>query len=496
MSQPEYDLVIIGSGPGGYVAAVRAAHLGLKTAIVEKDSFFGGTCLWRGCIPTKALLENAAVWEQTRHAKDFGITTGELKLDFGAVMDRKTKVVRKLGKGVEMLIKRNKVDPYQGYGRLAGRGQVSVTASDGKVTTLKTRNVLIATGSTPRMLPGLKADGKNIVTSDEIVSLTSVPSSLIVLGSGAVGVEFASIFHRFGSKVTIVELLPRVVPVEDEEISAELAKIFRKQGMTIHTSTRADGFKMQGGKVSCTLTPVDAATAAGIPNGPARELGAGKPAPAPPAASASGTIEGEVLLVAVGRRPLTDDLGLDGTKVVLDRGYVKVDGYMKTGEPGVYAIGDIVNTPLLAHVASAEGILAVEHMAGREVRPINYDHIPGATYCEPEVASIGLTEAKAKERGYDVRVGRFPFAYSSKAPILGQTDGFVKMVAEAKYGELLGMHVIGPRATEMIAEAGIALRTEATVEEMYRTIHPHPTLSEAVPEAAHGVFGRAIHYQP
>ncbi len=493
MSQPQYDLAIIGSGPGGYVAAVRAAQIGLKTAIVEKDPFFGGTCLWRGCIPTKALLENAAVWEQTRHAKEFGITTGEVKLDFSVVMDRKTKVVRKLGKGVEMLIKRNKVDSYLGYGRLAGRGQVSVTASDGKVTTLKTKNVLIATGSTPRMLPGLKADGRNVVTSDEIVGLASVPGSLIVLGSGAVGVEFASIFHRFGSKVTNVELLSRVVPLEDEEISAELAKVFRKRGMTIHTGTRADGLKVQGGKVSGTLTPVEAASAAGVPDGPARALGAGKQAPAP---ATSGTIEGEVLLVAVGRRPLTDDLGLDGTKVALDRGYVKVDGYMRTGEPGVYAIGDVVNTPLLAHVASAEGILAVEHMAGREVRPINYDHVPGATYCEPEVASIGLTEAKAKERGYDVRVGRFPFAYSSKAPILGQTDGFVKMVAEAKYGELLGMLVIGPRATEMIAEAGVALRTEATVEEMYRTIHPHPTLSEAVPEAAHGVFGRAIHYQP
>jgi dihydrolipoamide dehydrogenase len=282
------------------------------------------------------------------------------------------------------------------------------------------------------------------------------------------------------------------VPLEDDEISAELAKIFRKQGMTIHTGTRADGFKVQGGRVSGTLTPVDAAAAASIPNGPARSLGAGKPEPPP----AAGTIEGEVLLVAVGRRPLTDDVGLSGTGVALDRGYVTVDGYMRTGEPGVYAIGDVVNTPLLAHVASAEGILAVEHMAGREVRPINYDHIPGATYCEPEVASIGLTEAKAKERGYDVRVGRFPFAYSSKAPILGQTDGFVKMVAEAKYGELLGMHVIGPRATEMIAEAGVGLRTEATVEEMYRTIHPHPTLSEAVAEAAHGVFGQAIHYQP
>ena len=491
MSEPQYDLVIIGSGPGGYVAAVRAAQVGLKTAIIEKDSFFGGTCLWRGCIPTKALLENAAVWEQTRHAKDFGIATGELKLDFGAVMDRKTKVVRKLGKGVEMLIKRNKVDIHQGYGRLAGRGQVSVTGADGKVTTLKTKNVLLATGSTPRMLPGMKADNRNIVTSDEVLNLTSIPESLIVLGSGAVGVEFASIFHRFGSKVTIVELLPRIVPLEDEEISAELLKIFRKQGMTVHTGTRADGFKVQGGKVSGTLTPMEAASAAGVPNGPARSLGEGKPAP-----PAAGTIEGQVLLVAVGRRPLTDDLGFDGTKVALDRGYVKVDGYMRTGEPGVYAIGDIVNTPLLAHVASAEGILAVEHMAGREVRPINYDHVPGATYCEPEIASIGLTEAKAKERGYDVKVGRFPFAYSSKAPILGQTDGFVKMVAEAKYGELLGVHIIGPRATEMIAEAGVALRTEATVEEMYRTIHPHPTLSEAMAEAAHGVFGSAIHYQP
>ena len=472
MSLSRYDLVIIGSGPGGYVAAVRAAQTGLKTAIVEKDPFFGGTCLWRGCIPTKALLENAAVWDQTRHAKDFGITTGELALDLSRVMDRKTKIVRKLGKGVENLIKASKVDIHQGFGRQAGKGKVSVTAADGKVTVLETKNTLLATGSAPRLLPGLKADGRCVVTSDEILDLKEIPKHLIVLGAGAVGVEFASIFHRFGSKVTIVEMLPRVVPFEDEEISAELAKILRKQGMTIHTGVMASNIKVTAGLVTADLVPAPGSQ--GVQGAP-------------------GTIEGDLLLVAVGRRPLTDDLGLAGTGVKLDKGYVVVDGYMRTGEPGVYAIGDIVNTPLLAHVASAEGILAVEHMAGREVRPINYDHVPGATYCEPEVASVGLTEAKAKERGFDVKVGRFPFSHSSKAPILGATDGLVKVVADAKYGEILGVHIIGPRATEMIGEAGIALATEATVEEIYRTIHPHPTLSEAMPEAARGVFGHAIH---
>jgi len=469
-----YDIVIIGSGPGGYVAAVRAAQIGLKAAIVEKDPFYGGTCTWRGCIPTKALLENAAVYDQTRHAKDFGIGTGEVTLNFGAVMDRKTKIVRKMGKAVENLIKTNKVDAHQGYGRLAGPGKVTVTAAGGKVTTLQTRNVLLATGSVPRMLPGLAADGKRVVTSDEILDLKEIPRHLVVLGAGAVGVEFASIFLRFGSKVTVVEMLPRVVPIEDEDISAELAKSLRKQGVTIHTDVRAGNFRATSERVSLDISPAGATGATGTATPPA-------------------TLESDLLLVAVGRRPLSDDIGLAGTGVKVDKGFIQVDGYMRTGEPGVYAIGDVVPTPLLAHVASAEGILAVEHAAGREVRPINYDHVPSATYCEPEVASIGLTEAKAKERGFDVKVGRFPFTHNSKAPILGHTEGFVKMVAEAKYGELLGVHIIGPRATEMITEAGVALSTEATVEEMYRTIHPHPTLSEAMLEAARGVFGRAIH---
>lgn len=480
MSQQTYDVVIIGSGPGGYVAAVRAARIGLKTAIVERDPFFGGTCLWRGCIPTKALLENAAVWEQTRHARDFGITTGELGLDFGKVMDRKTKVVRKLGKGVEALIRGNGIDTYQGHGRLAGRGRVEVRAQDGKTTGLQTRNVLIATGSAPRSLPGLEPDGRHVVTSDEILELKEIPKSLIVLGAGAVGVEFASIYHRFGAKVTLVEMLDRIVPLEDAEISAALEKILRRQGMTIHTGVKAENIRVAGGGVTADLAGARAAAAAGSSNGPV----SGKPA----------AVAGDVLLVAVGRGPRTADLGLEGTGVVMEKGFVQVDGYMRTGEPGVYAIGDVVPTPLLAHVASAEGILAVEHMAGREVRPINYDHVPNATYCEPEVASVGLTEARAAERGYEVKVGRFPFTHSSKAPILGATDGFVKLVAEARYGELLGAHIIGPRATEMIAEVGVALRTEATVEELYRTIHPHPTLSEAIPEAARGVFDRAIHH--
>ncbi|HET6373159.1 MAG TPA: dihydrolipoyl dehydrogenase [Candidatus Polarisedimenticolia bacterium] len=484
MAQPTYDVVVIGSGPGGYVAAVRAAHIGLKTAIVEKDPFFGGTCLWRGCIPTKALLENAAVYEQARHLKQFGISAGEVVLDLGAVMQRKTVVVRKLGKGVEGLIKRNKIDSYQGHGRLAGRGRVAVTGADGKVTEIQTKNVLVATGSAPKSLPGLTIDGKTVVTSDEILEVTQIPKKLIVLGAGAVGVEFASIFHRFGAAVTIVEMLPRVVPIEDEEISAELARVFGKQGIGIRTGVLASNIRVETGGVKLDVAPAPvAATAVGTPNGPVR----------PNASGQSETLEADLLLVAVGRRPLTHDVGLAGTSVVLDKGFIQVDGYMRTAEPGVYAIGDVVNTPLLAHVASAEGILAIEHMAGREVRPINYDHVPSATYCEPEVASIGLTEARAKQKGYDVKVGKFAFSHSSKAPILGATDGFVKMVAEARYGELLGVHIIGPRATEMIAEAGVALKTEATVEEIYRTIHPHPTLSEAMGEAAWSVFGHAIH---
>ncbi len=477
MTRTPYDVVVIGSGPGGYVAAVRAAQLGLRTAVVEKDAVFGGTCLWRGCIPTKALLENAAVYEQTRNARQFGVITGEVRLDFAAVMQRKTVVVRKLGKAVEGLLKRNKIDLHTGHGRLAGRGKVSVTRADGTSDVLQARNVLIATGSVPRSLPGLPMDGRRIVTSDEILSIESVPSSLAVLGAGAVGVEFASIFHRFGSKVTLVEMLPRVVPLEDEEVSAELGKVFRRQGMTVHTGTTAGNVRVTGDEVTLELSPAQAP--AGTPNGPVK--------------AKDDALATDLLLVAVGRRPLTEDLGLAGTAVQVEKGYVQVDGYMRTAEPGVYAIGDVVATPLLAHVAMAEGILAVEHAAGREVRPIDYDHVPSATYCEPEVASVGLTEAVARERGFDVKTGRFPFTHSSKAPILGSTDGFVKIVSESKYGELLGVHAIGARATEMIAEAGVALRTEATVEEMYRTIHAHPTLSEAVPEAARAVFGHAIH---
>jgi dihydrolipoamide dehydrogenase len=465
MAQDRLDLVVIGSGPGGYVAAVRAAQLGLRTAIVEKDPFYGGTCLWRGCIPTKALLENAAVYDQARHAKEFGLRLGEVSLDFGAVMQRKTKIVRKLGKGVEGLIIRNKVTPYQGHGRLAGPGRVVVTGADGRTQTLETKNVLIATGSVPRMLPGLKEDGRRVVSSDGILELKEVPKRLLVLGAGAVGVEFASIYHRFGSQVTILEMLPRAVPLEDEEVSRELEKLFRKQGIAVHTGVKAEGFDVTEAGVKVRVSGGDA-----------------------------GTQEADVLLVAIGRKPVTEDIGLDTVpRVKVDRGFLQVDGLMRTGEPGVYAIGDVVPTPLLAHVASAEGILAVEHMAGREVRPINYDHVPNATYCEPEIASIGLTEAKAKERGYDVKCGRFGFSHSSKAPILGMTDGFVKIVSEARHGELLGMHIIGPRATEMIAEAGVALATEATVEELHRAIHPHPTLSEAVPEAARAVFEHAIH---
>ncbi|HKY31451.1 MAG TPA: dihydrolipoyl dehydrogenase [Candidatus Polarisedimenticolia bacterium] len=480
MPQDRYDVVVIGSGPGGYVAAARAAQLGLAVAVVEKDPFYGGTCLWRGCIPTKALLENAAVYEQARHAREFGIRTGEISLDFPAVMQRKTKVVRKLGKGVESLLTRSKVALHTGHGRMSGPGKVAVTRPDGSVLTLQARHVLLATGSAPRLLPGLAEDGRRVVTSDGILEIKEIPRRMVVLGAGAVGVEFASIFHRFGSEVAILEMLPRAVPLEDEEVSRELEKVFRKQGIALHTGVKAGGIKASGETVKVEYAPAEGAAA--VAHNPGR-------------GAAGGTLEADLLLVAVGRRPLTDDLGLDTVpRVQLDRGFVKVDGMMRTGEPGVYAIGDIVATPLLAHVASAEGILAVEHMAGREVRPINYDHVPNATYCEPEIASVGLTEAKAREKGYEVKVGRFPFTHSSKAPILGATDGFVKIVSEARHGELLGMHVIGPRATEMIAEAGIALRTEATVEELHRTIHAHPTLSEAVPEAARAVFEHAIHH--
>jgi len=465
-SQANFDVTIIGSGPGGYVAAIRAAQLGLKTALVEKSPALGGTCLHVGCIPTKALLYSAEVLALARDAARFGVKTGDVSLDLAAVHKHKADVVRRDAKGIDFLMKKNGITVYQGHGRLKGPGAVEVAPRDGARRLLPSKNVVLATGSVPKMLPGLKVDGTRVVTSTEALALEFVPRTLLILGAGAVGVEFASIYARFGSAVTLVEMLPRVLPVEDEESSAELHKAFKKRGIDIRVGT-----KVENVKVADKGTEVQVQSDKG-----------GKE-----------TLKADVLLVAVGRRAVTDDLGLEGTRVEIERGFVKADARMRTGEPSVYAIGDLLPTPALAHVASHEGIVAVEAIAGRSPAPIDYDQVPNCTYSEPEVASIGLTEQAARQRGHKVRVGRFPFPVLGKGRIMATQEGFVKLVGAERYDELLGIHIVGPRATELIAEGGMALRLESTVEDLFQAIHAHPTLSEAMGEAALSLLSRGIH---
>ena len=464
MAREEFDLIIIGSGPGGYVAGIRAGQLGLKVAVVEKDPKLGGTCLHRGCIPTKALLHTASVLDEIREAGSLGIDVGEPKLDIGRAQERKRKVVDGNARGIEGLFKKNKVTWLQGFGRVTGPRDVEVEGKDGKKS-YGAKNILIATGSVPRDIPVAPSDGERVLNSDHILELGQVPGSLAVLGAGAVGTEFASIYHSFGTKVTLIEMLPRVLPIEDEEASAELEKHLRRRGIKVMAGTKMAGFEATEGGVRLNLEK-DGKTE---------------------------TLDAEKLLVAVGRKPVTENLGLEALGIELDRGYIKINPYMQTAVPHIYAIGDVVNTPWLAHVASAEGILAVEHMAGQHARPINYDRVPSCTYCEPEVASVGLTEAKAKERGYDVQTGKFPMTALPKAKILGKSAGFVKIVRDKKYDELLGVHIVGAHATDIIAEACVALQMEGTDEELFRTMHAHPTLSEAVMEAAHAAHGQAIH---
>ncbi|MGZ4779641.1 MAG: dihydrolipoyl dehydrogenase [Thermoanaerobaculia bacterium] len=463
--QQQYDVVIIGSGPGGYVAGIRAGQLGMKVAVIEKDPFIGGTCTHRGCIPTKALLENAEVYEKIHRAKEFGINVGGVELDFKAGQGRKQAVVDKNAKGIEFLFKKNKVERITGFARIAAPGVVEVIAEGAQPQRLQAKHIILAMGSVPKDLPHIKADGKRIINSDHILKLEDVPKSMLVIGAGAVGCEFASIFHRFGTKTTIVEVLPQLLPIEDEEISKEFTRLFKKKGIDVYTDAKVESCEVSATGVKTIVTTK------------------GK----------QQTIETELVLSATGRRAVTENCGLEKTKVKIDRGFVQVDGFMRTGEPNVYAIGDIVPTPALAHCASAEGILAIEKIAGMDVRPINYDHVPNCTYTDPEVASVGLTERKAKERGYDVKVGKFPFTANSKARILGESGGLVKIVADKKYDELLGMHIVGPRATELIVEGCAALELEATSESIAKTIHAHPTLSEAIMEAAEDVAGHSIH---
>jgi len=463
----KYDLVIIGSGPGGYVAAIRASQWGLRTAVVEKDPFLGGTCLHVGCIPTKVFLHHADLYEYFKRADEFGFEVKDVKVNWPAMLARKQKIVNKHAGGIGALFRKNKVDSITGWGRIAGPGRVSVE-KDGKTTELETTYTMIAAGSDARSLPGVEIDGSTILTNREILQLDSIPKSLIVVGAGAVGVEFASIFRTFGSEVTILEMLPRIVPLEDEEISAELEKSFKKKGIRIETGAKVESVKKDAKSTTVSFKDKNAKAQ---------------------------SIAAEKVLIGVGRRPLTENLGLEKTKAQVERGYVHVNAYLETAEPRVYAIGDIVaGLPQLAHAASMEGIIAVGRMAGKEVQPFDKKRCPACTYCEPQIGSIGLTEQQAREAGFDVKTGKFPFLANSKATILGLHEGFIKVVAEAKYGEILGVHAIGPLATEIISEPVAALGLEATLDDMVATIHAHPTVWEAMGDAFNAVRGLTINF--
>ena len=470
-----FDVVVIGAGTGGYVAAIRAAQLGLKTAVVERESVLGGTCLNWGCIPTKALLEHAHAYKVARAAREWGITLGEaaVGLDMAVVQDRKDKIVKGLTGGIGLLFKKNKIEWIRGTARLIGNNEVEVTDAAGAATKVTAnKEIIVATGSSPRSVPGISFDYERIITSTEAMNLRQVPGSIIVMGSGAVGVEFASLFNSFGTAdVTVIELLPRLVPNEDAAVSEALAKSFKKKKIRVLTGTRVTGAANKGDLVEVT---------AELPDGKTE------------------TISAEYLLVATGRGPVTDGLGAEDVGLVMERGYIKVDELMRTSVPGISAVGDVITLGTgahkqLAHLSSAEGILAAERIAGHQVRPITYDHVPACTYCDPEIGSVGLTEEQAVERGYDVRVGTFPFGVLGRAKIANETEGFVKIVAEKKYDEILGIHMIGLRSTELIAQGTLALRLECTVEELIRTIQAHPTMSEAVGEAAHATHGAPIH---
>ena len=456
-----HDVVVIGGGPGGYVAAIRAAQLGLKTALVEEEAV-GGVCLNWGCIPTKSLLRNAEILDVLHRADEFGFRFDNLQVDYGVAIDRSRKVVKRLVSGVEYLLDRkNKVERFMSRGRLAGPNQV-VLENDGR--TLEAKNIVIATGSRPKTF-GIPIDGQQIVTSREILEQRDLPKSLAVMGAGAVGVEFAYLYQTYGVPVTLIEALPRIVPNEDEEISQALEKAFRDSGITIHTGTRVNQAEPTGEGVRITLA------------GPQGEQ----------------TIIADRFLVAVGISPNVEDLGLEEAGVELDRGFVKIDESMRTSVPNIYAIGDVTGKLALAHVGSAQGVVAAETIAGAETHTLSYVDMPRATYCQPHVASLGLTEAQAREQGYDVRIGRFPFQANGRALGMAEGQGFIKLVADAKYGEILGAHFIGPEVTELIAEIGLIKMLEGTATELGRTVHPHPTLSETLMEAGLGVNDEAIH---
>ena len=461
----KYDLAIIGSGPGGYVAAIRAGQWGLKTIVIEKDPFLGGTCLHIGCIPTKVLLHHAELYEDFQRASEFGFEVKELKVNWPAMIARKTKIVNKHAKGIEFLFKKNKVESMQGWGRIVGPGRVSVE-KDGKKTEIEAANIMLASGSDSRSLPGITIDNKDILDNRGMLDMPSIPKSLVIVGAGAVGVEFASIYKTFGTDVTILEKLPRMVPLEDEEISAELGKAFRKRGIR---------FELESGVESVKKDAKGMTVAFKDKTGKLQNISA------------------EKVLIAVGRRPVTENVGLEKTAAKVERGFVHTNAYMETAEPHLYAIGDIVaGQPQLAHAASMEGIIAVGRIAGKAMQPFDRLRCPNCTFCDPQIGSIGLTEKQARDAGHKVKTGKFPFVGNSKSSILGRHEGFIKVVADEKYNEILGVHSIGSLSTEIIAEATTALQLEGTIDDMMAMIHAHPTVWEAMGDAFNSVMGLAI----
>ncbi|HLG03911.1 MAG TPA: dihydrolipoyl dehydrogenase [Bacteroidia bacterium] len=458
-----YDLIVIGSGPGGYVTAIRASQLGLKTAIVEKAEL-GGICLNWGCIPTKALLKSAQVFEYLKHAADYGVkATGEA--DFGAMVKRSRDVAGGMSKGVQFLMKKNKIDVIAGYGKVKPGKKVEVTGADKKSAVYEAKNIIIATGARSRELPGLKQDGKKIIGYREAMNLSTQPKSMVVVGSGAIGVEFAYFYAALGTKVTIVEFLPAIVPIEDDEVSKQLERSFKKQGIEIMTNASVESVDASGKICKVNIKTKDGNT----------------------------TVDCDIVLSAVGIASNIENLGLEETGIATDKGKILVNKWYETNMPGYYAIGDVLSSQALAHVASAEGITCVEKIAGLEPDPIDYKNIPGCTYCQPEIASVGYTEKAAKDAGFEIKVGKFPFSASGKAKAGGTADGFIKLIFDAKYGELLGAHMIGANVTEMIAEIVLARKLETTGHEMIKAVHPHPTMSEAIMEAAAAAYSEVIH---
>ena len=463
MPERQFDVAVIGGGPGGYVAAIRASQLGMKVAVIERDKL-GGVCLNWGCIPTKALLKNAEIFQHFKHADEWGITYKDLQFDFPKIIARSRKVAQLNSKGVEYLFKKNKIEHISGFGKLLGSGKVEVS-NGGKVSeTVSAKHIIVATGARARTIPGVAIDGKQIISSTEAMSLQSLPKSMIVIGAGAIGVEFAYFYNAFGTKVTIVEMLPNILPVEDKELSKLLESSFKKSGVEIFTETKVESVTT-GKEVSVAISTKE-----------------GKK-----------TLKADVALMAIGVQGNVENIGLEKLGVKVEKGWIQVDDFGKTNVPGIYALGDVAGSPWLAHVASKEGIICVEAIAGKNPQPIDYDNIPGCTYCQPQVASLGLTEEKALAAGYQIKVGRFPFSASGKARAIGATEGLVKLIFDAKYGELLGAHILGSEATEMIAELGAAKTLETTVDGIAKTIHAHPTLSEAIMEAAENAYGHSIH---